>query len=78
MWKLASAAKGKTGVFDRNTFGCQGGGVGLGFGNQYENFMGGIDGFCHTFTVPYRMFREMEENVEGSFVERDTWKSLIE
>ncbi|MFP3945669.1 MAG: DUF169 domain-containing protein [Archaeoglobaceae archaeon] len=47
MWKLASAAKGKTGVFDRYTFGCPGGGVGLGFGNQYENFMGGIEGFCH-------------------------------
>jgi uncharacterized protein (DUF169 family) len=31
-----AVAKGKTAVFDRNTFGCPGGGVGLGFGNQYE------------------------------------------
>ncbi|MFO7966065.1 MAG: DUF169 domain-containing protein [Archaeoglobaceae archaeon] len=47
MWKLANAAKGKAGAFDRETFGCQGGGTGLGFGNQYENFMGGLEGFCH-------------------------------
>lgn len=30
-----------------------------------------------TFAVPYKMFKEMEENVESSFVERDTWKSLM-
>jgi len=42
---LASAAKGRTAVFDRETFGCQGGGVGLGFGNQYLNFPGGINCF---------------------------------
>jgi uncharacterized protein (DUF169 family) len=42
----AAAAKGRTGVFDRDTFGCWGGGVGLGFGNQYQTFPGGIDGFC--------------------------------
>jgi uncharacterized protein (DUF169 family) len=39
------AAKGKTGVFDRQTYGCWGGGVGLGFGNRYETFPGGLDGF---------------------------------
>lgn len=42
----AVASKGRTGVFDRDTFGCWGGGVGLGFGNCYETFPGGIDGFC--------------------------------
>src|ERR1035438_9039143 len=34
----ASAAKGKTAFFDRKTYGCVGGGVGLGFGNTYEGF----------------------------------------
>ena len=29
-----------------------------------------------TFTVPYRMFLEMEENVAGSFLEGNVWKSL--
>ena len=47
MWLAASAAKGKTAVADSNTFGCFGGGVGLGFGNQYKNFPGGEEGFCH-------------------------------
>jgi len=42
----AAAARGRVGVFDRQTFGCWGGGVGLGFGNQYEDFPGGLDCFC--------------------------------
>jgi uncharacterized protein (DUF169 family) len=46
MWLLASAAKGKTTVFSRKTYGCWGNGVGMGFGNQYLAFPGGIDGFC--------------------------------
>lgn len=41
----AVAAKGRTGVFDRETYGCWGGGVGLGFGNRYESFPGGLEGF---------------------------------
>jgi uncharacterized protein (DUF169 family) len=32
---LLAVAKGRTAVFDRQTFGCPGGGVGLGFGDQY-------------------------------------------
>ncbi|MGA1862183.1 DUF169 domain-containing protein [Deferribacter thermophilus] len=46
MWLATSAAKGKTAVCDRETFGCWGGGVGVGFGNQYENFPGGEECFC--------------------------------
>lgn len=47
MWLIANAAKGKTSVCDIKTFGCFGAGVGLGFGNQYKNFPGGEEGFCH-------------------------------
>jgi uncharacterized protein (DUF169 family) len=47
MWLAVHAAKGKTAVADKKTFGCFGGGVGLGFGNQYKNFPGGEEGFCH-------------------------------
>jgi len=47
MWLVVSAAKGKPAVADRKTFGCFGGGVGLGFGNQYRSFPGGEEGFCH-------------------------------
>jgi uncharacterized protein (DUF169 family) len=47
MWLAAHAAKGKPAVADIKTFGCFGGGVGLGFGNQYKNFPGGEKGFCN-------------------------------
>lgn len=47
LWMLSSAAKGKLCVFDRETYGCWGGGVGLGFGNQYHNFPGGIECFYY-------------------------------
>ena len=46
MFLLAAAAKGKTAVVSRETFGCWGGGVGLGFGHQYRNFPGGEACFC--------------------------------
>lgn len=45
MAMFAQAALGKTAVFDRQTFGCLGGGVGLGFGNQYVNWRGGVECF---------------------------------
>lgn len=45
---LTAAAKGKTVVFSRKTFGCLGGGVGLGLGNLYPNFPGGIHNFLST------------------------------
>jgi hypothetical protein len=41
MWLVASAAMGKTAVCDRKTFGCPGGGTGVGFGNQYSHLPGG-------------------------------------
>lgn len=46
VWWLVSSAKGKTAVFSRETYGCWGGGVGLGFGNLYKDFPGGEDCFC--------------------------------
>lgn len=30
-----------------------------------------------TFTIPYRRFREMEQNVAGSFLEGKTWEDVI-
>ncbi|HEX5773961.1 MAG TPA: DUF169 domain-containing protein [Geomobilimonas sp.] len=43
----AAATKGRIALFDRETYGCFGGGMGLGFGNTYEKFPGGVEGFCH-------------------------------
>lgn len=45
---FAAAARGRTAAFDRQTYGCLGGGVGLGFGNMYANFPGGIEYFLST------------------------------
>lgn len=47
MWLVAQAARGKAALCDEKTFGCAGGGVGLGFGNQYVGFPGGLQGFHH-------------------------------
>ena len=46
MWLFASAAEGKVAACDRETFGCFGGGVGMGFGDQYRKFPGGEECFC--------------------------------
>lgn len=43
----ASAARGKPAACDAATFGCVGGGVGLGFGDRYKSFPGSEEGFCH-------------------------------
>lgn len=45
---LTACANGKTAVFDRKTSGCRGGNVGLGFGNTYADFPGGIEYFLST------------------------------
>lgn len=47
MFMFANAAKGRTAAFDAQTYGCWGGGVGLGFGNVYEQFPGGVGCFNH-------------------------------
>ena len=47
MWLAASAAKGRPAVCDAATFGCIGGGVGMGFGDRYKSFPGSEAGFCH-------------------------------
>ena len=65
MWMLTRAAKGKTAVFDRKTFGCPGGGVGLGFGNQYFNFLGGFEGFCYFLSTGFEQWEGRKEMVDA-------------
>lgn len=45
---LNAASKGKTAVFDEETYGCRGGGTALEFGNTYEGFPGGIEYYLST------------------------------
>lgn len=47
MWLFAQAALGKTTAIDRGTYGCPGGGTGLGFGNRFNEAAGGEDGFLY-------------------------------
>lgn len=46
MFLFCCAAHGRTAVADRHTCGCVGGTAGLGFGDAYQNFPGGVQGFC--------------------------------
>ncbi len=45
MFLAANAARGRSAVISRNNYGCWGGGVGLGFGNRYQDFPGGEECF---------------------------------
>lgn len=51
MFMLAAVLKGETAAFDRQTFGCFGGGTGLGFGDQYEHFPGGKECFQYFLSI---------------------------
>jgi uncharacterized protein (DUF169 family) len=59
MFHLVAAARGKVAVVSRKTYGCPGGGVGMGLGNCYENFAGGEEGF-------YRFLSEGNEGLPGA------------
>ncbi|MCL5105180.1 MAG: DUF169 domain-containing protein [Armatimonadetes bacterium] len=45
---FSAAARGKVAAFDRKTVGCPGGGIGLGFCDNYDNMPGGIEYFLST------------------------------
>jgi uncharacterized protein (DUF169 family) len=61
----AAATNGKKAVFDRDTYGCFGGGVGLGFGNTYQQFPGGIDGFSNFLSQGNNGWEEGEQIAEA-------------
>ena len=69
MFMFANAAKGKTTAFDAETYGCWGGGVGLGFGNTYLEFPGGVECFFHFLSsgnIQSERGKEVVKAMEGS------------
>ncbi|MFO7706882.1 MAG: DUF169 domain-containing protein [Desulfobacterales bacterium] len=69
MFMFANAARGKTAAFDAETYGCWGGGVGLGFGNTYLSFPGGVDCFAHFLSsgnIQWEKGREVAKALEGA------------
>ena len=69
MFMFANAVKGRTAVFDKETYGCWGGGVGLGFGNAYLQFPGGVDCFAHFLSSGNKQWekgREVGKAVAGA------------
>jgi len=80
MWLLAGAIKGKTAAVDEHSFGCLGGGTGLGFGNQYESWPGGVECF-HYFLSTGNESRgqegiELAEQVRSSF-RRESFEHVV-
>ena len=67
MWMVARAARGGTAVCGRKTFGCWGGGVGLGFGDIYQQFPSGEDCFCHFLSIgndQWKTGRQVAEKIK--------------
>ena len=80
MWLAAGAARGRTAVCDRQTFGCVGGGVGMGFGNQYQNFPGGEDCFCHFLSAgneKWEQGRQAAEQVKP-YLTKESYDNFVQ
>ncbi len=65
MFLYNNALRGNVSVVDANTYGCWGGGVGLGFGNQYTNFPGKIEGFCYFLSYGNKHNKNAKDVVEA-------------
>ncbi len=79
MWLVSNAAKGGVSVCDKDTFGCFGGGVGMGFGDQYENFPGGKEFFCYFLSSGNQSWdegRKMAEKVKP-FMRKESHEEFI-
>ncbi|MFC2018222.1 DUF169 domain-containing protein [Chloroflexota bacterium] len=79
MAMFVAAINGRQVVFDRNTYGCPGGGTGLGFGNQYKNFPGGEKGFCYFLSTGvngWGLGRKLARMAKP-FVSSETYRTII-
>ena len=65
MFLYANALRGRVSVADKQTYGCWGGGVGLGFGNCYPDFPGGMEGFCYFLSVGNKQAKTTQHLVKS-------------
>jgi hypothetical protein len=79
MWLAASAAKGKAAACDRKTFGCFGGGVGMGFGDQYVSFPGGKECFCHFLSAGNEQWEQGQQAAEKvkPFLRKEAYDNFV-
>jgi hypothetical protein len=79
MWLAASAVKGRPAACDAKTFGCFGGGVGMGFGNQYRSFPGSEEGFCHFLSSGIEGWTEGQAVAEQvkPFLSKETFDNFV-
>ena len=79
MWLAAGAAKGKAAACNRKTFGCFGGGVGMGFGDQYVNFPGGKDCFCHFLSCGNEQWEQGRRSAEKvkPFLRKESYDNFV-
>ena len=79
MWLAAGAARGRVAVCDRKTFGCFGGGVGMGFGDQYVNFPGGKECFCHFLSAGNEQWEQGQQAAEKvkPFLRKEAYDNFV-
>jgi uncharacterized protein (DUF169 family) len=77
---MVACARGRTAVFDRKTFGCPGGGTGLGFGDQYEQCGLAIDYLLSTGNVEIAGASRSKHMAEGErfFKTREVVKNWLD
>jgi COG2043 family uncharacterized protein len=79
MWLVVKAASGKITTCSRNTFGCFGGGVGVGFGNQYKSFPAGEEGFYRFLSygnIDWEPGRQITEQVRP-FLRKEIYDCML-
>lgn len=64
MFLLSAAAKGMASAASRETYGCPGGGVGLAFGNRYQDFPGGEEAFHYFLSAGTESWEEGRQITE--------------
>jgi len=78
MFLLAATARGETAAFDRQTKAEKPRAVlGLSDISARVAIKRLLKDDLMSFATPFRLFQEMEANVPGSFLERNTWKNLM-